>query len=42
MQGVILTCFFGVVCAMGLWAAYSACTMRDELMRRGLLPPEGP
>lgn len=42
MQAVILICFFGITCAMGLWAAFSARTMRDELMRRGLLPPEGP
>jgi hypothetical protein len=42
MQTIILSCLFGVVCTMVLWAAGSANAMRDRMMRRGgeLFPPE--
>jgi len=45
MQTVFVSCAFGIVCAMGLWAAISACATRDEmtrmLQRAGKpLPPE--
>jgi hypothetical protein len=42
MQIILLSCLFGAVCTMVLWAAGSASVMRDQMMRRGgeLSPPE--
>jgi len=42
MQTVLLSCLFGAVCTMVLWAAGSANAMRDRMLRRGgeLSPPE--
>ncbi len=42
MQTVILSCLFGVVCTMVLWAAGWAAATRDRMMQRGgrLAPPE--
>jgi len=42
MQTVILSCIFGAVCAMVLWAVGAAAATRDRMMRRGgkLVPPE--
>jgi hypothetical protein len=42
MQTVILSCAFGAVCTMVLWAIGSASVKRDLMIRRGgkLLPPE--
>ncbi len=34
MQFTVLSCLLGVACAMGLWAAVSAQTTVDDLMRR--------
>jgi len=44
MQTVLLSCLYGAVCAMGLWAAVSACATMDEMTRRAgrRLPPEKP
>jgi hypothetical protein len=38
MQMVLLSCVFGAVCAMGLWAAVSVRATVDEVMRRGGRP----
>jgi type III secretory pathway component EscT len=42
MQTVLLSCLFGAVCTMILWAAGSAGTLRERVMRRAgkLSPPE--
>jgi hypothetical protein len=42
MQTMLLSCLFGVVCAMVLWVVGSASAKRDELLRRNgkLFPPE--
>ena len=42
MRTIILSCLFGAVCTMVLWAAGSASVMRERMMRRGgeLAPPE--
>jgi hypothetical protein len=42
MLTILLSCLFGAVCTMVLWAAGSANEMRDQMMRRGgeLSPPE--
>jgi hypothetical protein len=41
MQTILLSCLFGVLCAMGLWAAVSARATMDQVIRRGRLsPPE--
>jgi hypothetical protein len=42
MQTVILSCAFGAVCSMVLWAIGSASVKRNLMIRRGgkLLPPE--
>jgi hypothetical protein len=42
MQIILLSCLFGAVCTIVLWAAGSASVMRDRMMRRGgeLFPPE--
>jgi len=34
MQTILLSCLFGVGCAMALWAAISARATMDEVMRR--------
>ena len=34
MQTIFLSCLFGAVCAMALWAAVSARATMDEVMRR--------
>jgi hypothetical protein len=39
MQTILLSCLFGAVCTMVLWAAGSASAMRERMMRRGELPP---
>ena len=39
MQTILLSCLFGAVCTMVLWAAGSASAMREQMMRRGELPP---
>jgi hypothetical protein len=38
MQTIILSCLFGTVCAMVLWAVGPAAAMRDLMIRRGKLP----
>ncbi len=38
MQMVLLSCLFGAVCAMGLWAVVSAHATIDEIVRRGGRP----
>jgi hypothetical protein len=41
MLTVVLSCLFGAVCTMVLWASGSAAVMRDQMMRRGRFsPPE--
>ncbi|HEY3847340.1 MAG TPA: hypothetical protein VGL95_09525 [Acetobacteraceae bacterium] len=35
MQTLLLSCVFGVVCAMVLWVLGSAAAKRDYLMRNG-------
>jgi hypothetical protein len=42
MQTLLLSCAFGAVCTMVLWAAGAAAVRRDEMMRRGgrLAPPD--
>jgi hypothetical protein len=42
METIILSCVFGAVCTMVLWAAGSAAATRNQMMRRGgrLAPPE--
>jgi hypothetical protein len=38
MQIVLLSCLFGAVCAMGLWASVSTLPTIDEITRRGGSP----
>jgi hypothetical protein len=42
MQIILLSCLFGAVCTMVLWAAGAASVTRERMMRRGgeLAPPE--
>jgi hypothetical protein len=41
MQTIILCCFYGILCVMGLLASVSGSVTRDTMMRRGgrLAPP---
>jgi hypothetical protein len=43
MQIILLSCLFGTVCTMALWAAGPASPMRERMTRRGgePSPPEG-
>jgi len=34
MQAILISCLFGAICAMGMWAAFAGCDMRDAMMRR--------
>lgn len=38
MHMIVLSCVLGVACAMGAWAAFSAETTIDEIVRRGGRP----
>jgi len=38
MQIVFLSCLFGAMCAMGLWASASVHATIDEIVRRGGWP----
>ena len=42
MHAILLSCVFGAVCAMGTWAAFTACDIRDALLDRSnmVLPPD--
>jgi hypothetical protein len=40
MQIVILSCLFGAVCTMVLWVIGSVAGKREEMVRRGMSPPE--
>jgi hypothetical protein len=37
MQAILMSCVFGAVCAMGMWAAFGACDIRDRMLQR---PPQ--